>query len=175
MLLVVTGPPGAGKSTVAGTLADGFEPSALIAGDEFFATIRRGFIAPWTEAAHHQNKIVVGAVAAAASCMVRGGYTVVYDGVIGPWFLEAFLRATGLPEVHYVVLLPPEEICLRRISSRVGHGFSDLDAARHMYHEFVSAAASTPRVVTSSAAPEIVAAEIADLLNCGALRVPTRS
>jgi chloramphenicol 3-O-phosphotransferase len=155
-------------------LADGFDPSALIAGDDFFATVRKGFIAPWTEAAHHQNETVVAAAAAAAGRMVQGGYTVVYDGVIGPWFLEAFVRTTGLPEVHYVMLLPPEDVCLQRISSRQGHGFRDLAAARHMYREFAAAAASSLRVLTSSSPPESVAAEITALFNRGELRVPTK-
>ena len=33
-LIVVTGPPGAGKSSVSAVLADKFTPSALVAGDE---------------------------------------------------------------------------------------------------------------------------------------------
>jgi cytidylate kinase len=35
-LLVVSGPPGAGKSTVSRILADKFEPSVLVEGDAFF-------------------------------------------------------------------------------------------------------------------------------------------
>jgi adenylate kinase family enzyme len=38
-LVVVTGPPGAGKSTVAQVLSKPFEPRALVAGDESFAFI----------------------------------------------------------------------------------------------------------------------------------------
>jgi len=41
-LLVVTGPPGAGKSTVARLVTDRFEPSALVEGDAFFAFLARG-------------------------------------------------------------------------------------------------------------------------------------
>lgn len=55
-LIVVTGPPGAGKSTVAEVLSKRFERSALVAGDDFFAFIDSGYIAPWTAEAHHQAR-----------------------------------------------------------------------------------------------------------------------
>jgi uridine kinase len=35
-LIVITGPPGAGKSSVSEHVANQFEPSALVAGDSFF-------------------------------------------------------------------------------------------------------------------------------------------
>lgn len=80
----------------------------MVPGDDFFAFIGEGYIAPWTREADRQNEIVVGAAAAAAGRLAAGGYTVVYDGVIGPWFLDAFVAATGLAAVHYVVLRPPD-------------------------------------------------------------------
>ncbi|MHB8293715.1 MAG: AAA family ATPase [Acidimicrobiales bacterium] len=135
-LIIVTGPPGAGKTTVARSLSKLFEPSALVVGDDFFAFIDRGHIEPWTAEAHHQDEIVLGAAAAAAGRLATGGYTVVYDGVIGPWFLETFTAATGLTFLHYVILLPAEQMCIDRARSRVGHGFTGPGATRHMYREF---------------------------------------
>jgi hypothetical protein len=67
---------------------------------------------------------------------VEGGYPVIYDGVIGPWFLPTFLAATELGTVDYAMLLPSEDRCVRRIQSRVGHEFRDVEACRHMHHEF---------------------------------------
>jgi len=171
-LIVVTGPPGAGKSTVAQMLTQRFKRSALVAGDAFFAMIDCGYIDPWTEAAHHQNEVVIAAAGAAAGRMAQGGYNVVFDGVIGPWFLETFLTATGLREVHYVILLPPEDVCLHRVKSRTGHGFTDRAATRHMYREFARAATSPLRAVRSTGAPETLATTITELLNAGSLRVP---
>jgi cytidylate kinase len=45
--LIVTGPPGAGKSTVARALATRFDRSALVEGDAFFAFVASGAIPPW--------------------------------------------------------------------------------------------------------------------------------
>lgn len=76
----------------------------------FFSFVERGFLATWTAAAHQQNG-VVAAAAAAVGQLAGGGCTVVYEGVVGPWFLETFVRAAGVDEIQYLVLLPPEEVC----------------------------------------------------------------
>jgi cytidylate kinase len=140
LLIVVTGPPGAGKSTVARALADEFDRSALIEGDAFFAFVARGAIVPWLPTAHAQNEVVTRAAAAAAGGYAAGGYDTVYDGVVGPWFLTAFAAAAGVQCLHYAVLLPPAGQCLERVASRTGHGFTDQAAAQHMYEEFASSA-----------------------------------
>ena len=138
-LIVVAGPPGAGKSTVARLLADGYARSALVVGDDFFAFVRQGYIDPWLDEAHQQNDVVIKAAAAATGGLVTGGYQVVYDGVIGPWFAAAFLAATGLEQMHYAVLLPSLGCCLSRVRSRSGHGFTDLAAAEQVHRQFTGA------------------------------------
>lgn len=67
-----------------------FTASALIAGDDFFSFLDQGYIQPWTAAAHQQNETVIEAAAAAAGRLSAGGYTVVYDGFLGPGFLQRF-------------------------------------------------------------------------------------
>ena len=76
-------------------LADMYEPSALVAGDDFFGYLTRGSIPPWLAEAREQNEIVLEAAAAAAGRLAQGGFTVVYDGVVGPWSLAAFVSAQG--------------------------------------------------------------------------------
>src|SRR5215467_2733769 len=171
-LIVVTGPPGAGKTTVAKGLSRLFNPSALVAGDQFLAFIDQGYIAPWTAAAHHQNEVVIEAAAAAAGRLASGGYTVVYDGVLGPWFLETFAAATGLPFLHYAILLPPEPVCLERVRCRADHGFRDLAATRHMHQEFAKADIDPKHVLASADDAVALASRLFHLVEAEVLRWP---
>ena len=58
--------------------------------------------------------------------------------MIGPWFLPQFVAATGLERVHYAVLLPTADTCVDRVVNRIGHGFTDEAATRHMHGQFAS-------------------------------------
>lgn len=135
-LLVVSGPPGAGKSTIAAAVADRYDTSILIEGDVFYGFLRQGAIAPWLPEADAQNLVVTAAIGAATGRFAAGPATVVYDGVVGPWFLPTFLGHAGLVSCSYAVVLPPVEQCLAQVRTRVGHGFTDEAAARHMHDQF---------------------------------------
>ena len=138
-LLIVTGPPGSGKSSVAPLIVEGFERSVLVEGDAFFGFVARGSITPWLPEANQQNEVITRAAAAAAGRYADGGFVTVYDGIVGPWFLPTFLTASGLRGLDYVVLLPAVERCLERMRTRRGHGFKDEQAALHMYRAFADA------------------------------------
>ena len=166
-LLVVTGPPGAGKSTVARLIADAAERSVLVEGDAFFGFLAAGAIEPWLPASNDQNAIVTRAAASAAGQFAAGGFTTVFDGVVGPWFLPTFAAATGRPRVDYVILLPTVETCVHRVAARVGHGFTDEAATRKMHAEFEGARIPERHVLRN---PTATAADIAAAVLAAATR-----
>jgi energy-coupling factor transporter ATP-binding protein EcfA2 len=144
-LVIVTGPPGAGKSTVASLLAASVSPSVLVEGDRFFGFLASGVIPPWLPESNDQNHVVTEAMALATGRFVRGDYFTVFDGVMGPWFLPTFVDMLGLDaaeygqSIDYVILMPDVEQCIGHVHDRVGHAFTDEPATRKMHLEFASA------------------------------------
>lgn len=82
-----------------------------------------------------------------------------------PRSLPAFTAATGMASVHYVVLLPSEQRCLDRVATRVGHGFADATATRHMRREFAGARLDPRHLIADPPDPRGTVVEILERLN----------
>jgi chloramphenicol 3-O-phosphotransferase len=136
-LLILTGPPGSGKTTTAKELAavDG-SPKVHLHSDDFWHFIKYGAIQPYLPQAHDQNKVVVDVLAKAAHAYARGGYFVIVDGIVGPWFLAKF-RILSVP-VHYVVLHPPLEVATQRCQDRGGDTLTDPGTIAELHRQFSS-------------------------------------
>lgn len=119
-------------------LADRMTPSVHLHSDNFWHSIRRGSIAPYLPQAQHQNEVVIDVVVGAAFRYATGGYHVVLDGIVGPWFLDPFRTASttvGIP-LHYVVLRPDERTVLARATTRAQGALTDPEPIRSLYRQF---------------------------------------
>lgn len=141
-IVIVSGPPGAGKTAVARRLAAESEaPCAIhLHADDFYAYIRKGFVAPWRPESRAQNTVVLEALAATAAIYAKGGYEVFADGIVGPWFFDPWIAAAANAQLdlRYVLLLPDEATTVARATSRRPPALIDPDPVRFMWRQFAA-------------------------------------
>ena len=121
-IIVITGPPGTGKSTVSAIVAKEscMEKSVHMHTDDFYHYLSKGAILPHLPESNEQNLIVIEAFLEAAKRYARGGYDVIVDGIIGPWFLQPWLNIVHEGyEVHYIILRASKEETLNRATGRL--------------------------------------------------------
>jgi predicted kinase len=172
---IVTGPPGAGKSTVARLVATASPaPAVHLPSDSFYEWIVTGLIPPYLRESHQQNEVVIGVTAGAAFGYAAGGYLVLLDGVVGPWFLDPFraqAARTGIA-LHYLILRPDLATCLARAQARPD-GLTLSAPIRQLHGQFTALGALEDHVIDSAGQPAsetaaLVTARIAD----GSARLP---
>jgi chloramphenicol 3-O-phosphotransferase len=172
---VISGPPACGKSTVAGLLAtDAAEPTVHLHTDSFYAWIKTGLIEPYLPESAAQNEAVLEAITAAAAAYAGGGYDVILDGVIGPWFVDRYREraAEAGIEMSYVVLSAPLEVTLQRAVQRQGtEDLRDPEPITTMHAAFAELGRWSANVVlTEDRTPEEIAAMLRERLSEGGYR-----
>jgi hypothetical protein len=95
----------------------------------------------------------MGVVAAAAFGYAAGGYLVICDGIVGPWFIGPFRGAaasSGLP-FHYVVLRPAEATLLSRaIGRRTSDALTDPGPIRALHAQFADLGEFEPHAIDTT-------------------------
>ncbi len=178
-VLLITGSPGCGKTTVAPLVADRHEPSACLDLDWFFAKLRRGAIEPWLEEAHTQNRVVLAAAADATAAFANGGYFTVAEGILYPFMLDLFVQACrphGIA-VNYAVLRAPIGVVQQRVQDRRvepphAGALADAIVVDDLWTQFEShGVEERHRVDSGERGPAAVAEEIDRRLGAGDLRL----
>jgi uncharacterized protein YndB with AHSA1/START domain/cytidylate kinase len=130
-ILIVSGGLGTGKTTLARVLAHA-EPTGLHLVTDTFYEFPAYLVEPTTQESHSQNTTIMKAIGRAAAAFAEGGYDVVLDGVVGPWFLPALLEEwTNVARVDYVILRATREEALARVLQRDGPSTSHRVHAMH--------------------------------------------
>lgn len=134
-ILILTGPPGSGKSTTAASLVSSSGiPAVHLHSDDFWHYIKSGLVPPYLPDAHAQNATVIDVLAGAAERYAAGNFFVVVDGIIGPWFLASF-RSLSAP-LHYIVLRPVLSDAIARCQQRGGDTLTDPGPISELHKQF---------------------------------------
>ncbi|GHH40696.1 hypothetical protein GCM10017774_34480 [Lentzea cavernae] len=154
---------------MAGLLATGAErPAVHLVTDQFYRAIRTGFVPPFLPEAQRQNEVVVDAIAGVTATYARGGYDVVVDGIVGPWFLDPFRALAG----ELVVLRPALGATLERARGRADGELKDVGPITGMHAAFARLGDLEAHVVDSGHLDaEQTAAEVRRVLAAGAHRL----
>jgi hypothetical protein len=129
-LIIVSGAPGVGKSTVSRLVAATFDRSVHLQSDDLMASVVSGWVDPNLPEAEQQNEAIGAALAVSAMRLADDGYTTVVDGYLFPVGVAGLAAACTARRLscHYVVLTADLELHERHVVGATGSPENACDA-----------------------------------------------
>lgn len=173
-VIVVSGPGGVGKSTIAHLVAAAFERSVHLNTDDLMASVVSGWVDPNLPEAEHQNAAIGGVVAVSAMGFANDGYTTVVDGYLFPdgvVGLAAGCRRRGL-SCHYAVLTADLDTCWARASVKGAERWPlEFEPFAKLHTRFSQLDLDDRYVIEATGSPNAVSDAVLTAFRTGKLRV----
>lgn len=115
-LYIITGPAGAGKSTISRKIAESKSKSVLIEGDDIYHQVVGGYVQAWKQGNHLDIfwKICIDMI----DIYLSNGYTVVFNFIVNPENIKALQDKFKEYKIKFIILITDEETLLSRDKER---------------------------------------------------------
>ena len=115
-LYIITGPAGAGKSTISRKIAESKIKSVLIEGDDIYHQVVGGYVQAWKQGNHLDIfwKICIDMI----DIYLSNGYTVVFNYIVNPENIKALQDKFKEYKIKFIILITDEETLLSRDKER---------------------------------------------------------
>lgn len=176
-VLILTGPPGAGKTAVGRAICERFDRMLLIPVDDVRHWVVAGYRHPWAGDAQAEEQLRMAA--AGATALARNAisfrYSAIVDDIVVGGTAETY--RTGLAgldaDVQFVTLLPSLERALQRDAARGAASIPDRVRALHEAFTVAVTAGAQPGAIldtTEDADAYVTADRVQDAISRGLAR-----